>query len=195
MFVHACRGVFGSMIQQKMCVKVCKKNAFVYLFFIPVWGCMCARWCILRKHTSECMLVPSGTGHVYSVRTVDWGLAWLPGMLAKLWLKLAHGHVVTLHVAYKHRETHCKSQNTVKERKKEKRACEEDTKEAFIHSGFEFAFNGADAAVDLNSNLIAQERVSLVLKPHSACFTTEYVKALHLYYGSAIEFSPCQLFQ
>lgn len=141
--------------------------AFVYLCFIPVWACMRARGCILRKHTSECMLVLSGRD--VCVRTVDWGLAWLPGWLAN---RERNWHMLILWRCMLRKNTG-KHTARVKTQWKGERACEEDTKEAFTHSGFQFAVKGtsaADARVHLNSNLIAQDIVRLLLKPHSACF-------------------------
>ncbi len=57
---------------------------------------MCARGCIRRKHASECMLVPSGRDVCAHCRLRFGMAAWAAG---KPWTKLAHAHIVTLHVA------------------------------------------------------------------------------------------------
>lgn len=136
---------------------------------------MCARWCITHKRMHACAIRNRTCVQCVYCRLGFGMVAWDAGKTVTETGTWSCCDAACCVQAQRNTLQESEHSERKKERKKE-RAYEEDTKEAFIHSGFEFAVNGADAAVDLNSNFIAQERVSLVLKPHSACFTTEYVK-------------------
>ena len=67
------------------------------------------------------------------VRKLGFGTAgW---QASELWMKLAHGQVVTLRVAERNRDTHDRSHSTLSEKKKVQQ-CERGrkTKDAFTHS-------------------------------------------------------------
>lgn len=108
--VKVCQGVW---FKRWLCESVQILLVF-NLFFIPVWGRWCARGCILRKHTSECMLVLSGMGSVCVLWTTVWHGC--PGMLANCgW----NWHVVVLWrcmLRKKHGETLQKSEHSEREK-------------------------------------------------------------------------------